>query len=145
MNTCLNRAALALKNPILAATIAGLGLFAVQGHAKDSPLATYRCVVSGQAEQCHTSESMSDVRIEKQLVLGPYARYLFYRGESTRAAAARAQAVGEQVVERTVRITKRELGASQRYQRAIAGSAESDYILQTVSEVAIDASAIGSD
>lgn len=145
MNTYLNRSALALKNPILAATIAGLGLFPMQGHAKDSPLATYRCVVSGQAEQCHPSESLSDVRIEKQLVLGPYARYLVYRGESTRAAAARAQALGEKIVERTVRITKRELGAFQRYQRAIGGSAESDYILQTVSEVAIDASAIGSD
>ncbi len=110
MNTYMNRASLALKNPILAATIAGLGLFSVQAHAKDSPLTTYRCVVSGQANQCHPSESTSDVRIEKQIVLGPYARYLVYRGESTRAAAAKAQAVGEQTVERTVRITKRELG-----------------------------------
>lgn len=145
MNTCMNRASLALKNPILAATIAGLGLFSVQAHAKDSPLATYRCVVSGQANQCHPSESTSDVRIEKQIVLGPYARYLVYRGESTRAAAAKAQAVGEQTVERTVRITKRELGAFQRYQRAIGGIAESDYIHETVSEVAVDASAIRSD
>ena len=128
MNTYISRAALALKNPILAATIAGLGLFPLQGNAKDSPLATYRCVVSGQADQCHPSESTSDVRIEKQLVLGPYARYLVYRGESARAAAARAQALGEQTVERTVRITKRELDAFRRYQRAVGGLAESDYL-----------------
>ncbi|EWS57030.1 hypothetical protein [Methylibium sp. T29] len=145
MNTYISRAALALKNPILAATIAGLGLFPLQGNAKDSPLATYRCVVSGQADQCHPSESTSDVRIEKQLVLGPYARYLVYRGESARAAAARAQALGEQTVERTVRITKRELDAFRRYQRAVGGLAESDYIYETVSEVAVDASAVQSD
>ena len=145
MNTYISRAALALKNPILAATIAGLGLFPLQGNAKDSPLATYRCVVSGQADQCHPSESTSDVRIEKQLVLGPYARYLVYRGESARAAAARAQALGEQTVERTVRITKSELDAFRRYQRAVGGLAESDYIYETVSEVAVDASAVQSD
>lgn len=145
MNTYISRAALALKNPILAATIAGLGLFPLQGNAKDSPLATYRCVVSGQADQCHPSESTSDVRIEKQLVLGPYARYLVYRGESARAAAARAQALGEQTVERTVRITKRELDAFRRYQRAVGGLAESDYIYETVSAVAVDASAVQSD
>lgn len=145
MNTYISRAALALKNPILAATIAGLGLFPLQGNAKDSPLATYRCVVSGQADQCHPSESTSDVRIEKQLVLGPYARYLVYRGESARAAAARAQALGEKTVERTVRITKRELDAFRRYQRAVGGLAESDYIYETVSEVAVDASAVQSD
>lgn len=145
MNTHLNRSALALKNPILAATIAGLGLFPMPGHAKDSPLATYRCVVSGQAEQCHPSESLSDVRIEKQLVLGPYARYLVYRGESTRAAATRAQALGEQIAERTVRITRRELDAFQRYQRAVGGFAESAYIYETVSEVAVDARALRPD
>lgn len=145
MNTYISRTAHALKNPILAATIAGLGLFPVQGNAKDSPLATYRCVVSGQANQCHPSESMSDVRIEKQFVLGPYARYLVYRGESTRAAATRAQALGEQTAERTVRITRRELDAFQRYQRAVGGFAESDHIYETVSEVPVDASAIRSD
>ncbi|MFG5407240.1 hypothetical protein ABXN37_02985 [Piscinibacter sakaiensis] len=145
MNTYTSRAALSLKTPILAATIASLGLFPVQGDAKDSPLATYRCVVSGQANQCHPSESTSDVRIEKQLVLGPYARYLVYRGESTRAAAARAQALGEQTVERTVRITKRELDAFRRYQRAVGGLAESDYIYETVSEVAVDAGVVQAD
>lgn len=145
MNTYISRTAHALKSPILAATIAGLGLFPVQGNAKDSPLATYRCVISGQANQCHPSGSMSDVRIEKQLVLGPYARYLVYRGESARAAATRAQALGEQTAERTVRITRRELDAFQRYQRAVGGFAESDYIYETVSEVPVDASAVRSD
>lgn len=63
MNTHVNRAARALMSPILAATIAGFGFFPVQSSAKDSPLATYRCVVSGQASQCHPAELVSDVRI----------------------------------------------------------------------------------
>lgn len=145
MNTHVNRAARALMSPILAATIAGFGFFPVQSGAKDSPLATYRCVVSGQASQCHPAELVSDVRIERQLVLGPYARYLVYRGESTRAAAVRAQELGEQAVERVVRITRRELGAFERYQRAIGHSAASDYIQETVSEVTVDAASLGSD
>ena len=145
MNTHVNRAARALMSPILAATIAGFGFFPVQSSAKDSPLATYRCVVSGQASQCHPAESVSDVRIERQLVLGPYARYLVCRGESTRAAAVRAQELGEQAVERVVRITRRELGAFERYQRAIGHSAASDYIQETVSEVTVDAASLGSD
>src|SRR5574343_1893558 len=142
MNTHVNRAARALMSPILAATIAGFGFFPVQSSAKDSPLATYRCVVSGQASQCHPAESVSDVRIERQLVLGPYARYRVYRGESTRAAAVRAQELGEQAVERVVRITRRELGAFERYQRAIGHSAASDYIQETVSEVTVDAASL---
>lgn len=99
-----------LAHSIGALAIGALGLYPVPVMARHSAVGTYRCAVAGESAQCHPSPAIPDVRIEKEVVLGPYAQYLVSRGESTRAAAARAQESGEPVIERTVRITKQRLG-----------------------------------
>jgi hypothetical protein len=127
-----------LARPALAAAVAVIGWFPAHGMAQDAASATYRCVVQGDTSQCQPSGYASEVRIEKQLVLGPYARYLAQRGENTAAAAAMAQAAGEYAVERTVRITQRHLSGVEKYERWKGGLTVSDTVDETLGEVRVD-------
>lgn len=124
---------------VLAALVAAAGWLPSHSMAYDSSHATYRCVVLGDTSQCRDAKPTPDVRVEKQIVLGPYARYLAYLGENEAVAAAKAQTIGEYAVERTVRITKRNLGDLEKYERVRGGSPASDYVEATLSEVAVDA------
>lgn len=136
MNLSINRAAFA--KPILAAALAVIGSYPVSSFANGDSYSVYRCW-QGDTAQCRSEAPLPDVRVEKRVVLGPYALYLMRLGESREVAATKAQAAGEQLVERTVRITKQELSQAQGYQRVIAGLPTRGYVEQTLSEVAIDA------
>ena len=127
-----------LSKPVVAAALAMLGWLPAQGMAQDASLAAYRCFL-GDTSQCRPSAQKPDVRVEKQIVLGPYARYLAYLGEDEAIAAAKAQAIGEHAVERTVRITKRKVSEIEKYERVRGASTAPDFIEQTLSEVAVDA------
>lgn len=138
MNLAINRASLA--KPILAAALAVVAWYPASSFADNASTSFYRCY-QGDTSQCNNAAPEADVRVEKRLVLGPYALYLTHLGESQEDAALKAQAFGERAVERTVRVTKRELSSSQKYQRVTAGLPTSDYNDETLSEVAVDARA----
>lgn len=139
MNHDTKRSLAALAKPILAATIAVIGWVPIHATAQDASYAKYRCVM-GDTAQCEPSSFTPDVRVEKQLVLGPIATYLVNKNESREAAALKAQELGEYAVERTVRITKRNLSDLEKYERSRGGSTTiSDYNDETLAEVRIDA------
>lgn len=139
MHPDIRRAALA--KPILAAALAVAAWYPASSFADDASYNTYRCE-QGDSSACRKAGPEADVRVEKRLVLGPYALYLAQRGESREDAAAIAQAIGEQAVERTVRITKRELTQAEKYERVTSGLTTSDHLEETLSEVAVDARAL---
>ena len=137
MKLDVNRATLA--KPLLAAAIAVIGWYPAASFADDASINAYRCSRLGDTSQCRTPAPEADVRVETRIVLGPYGRYLVQRGESREAALIQAQAIGEHAIERTSRVTKRDLSQQERYQRVISGLTTSDSIEETLSEVAIDA------
>jgi hypothetical protein len=139
MNFAIDRTTLA--KPLLAAALAVIGWAPATSFAADASYNFYRCY-QGDTSQCKNATPDADVRVEKRLVLGPYAQYLAHLGESQEDAALKAQAAGEQAVERTVRITKQELSPAQKYQRVIDGLTVSNHVEETLSEVAVDARAL---
>jgi hypothetical protein len=128
----------AAARQVLAAAIAVMAWYPALGMAHDASFAKYRCV-QGDTSQCEPASRTPDVRIDKQIVLGPYARYLVHRNESPDAAALKAQAFGEYAIERTVKVTRRNLSHLEKYERARDGLPASDTIDETLAEVPVDA------
>lgn len=96
---------------------------------QDAGYAVYRRAVLGDTS-VSAAATPSWSRVGDSRVLGPYAQYLVYLGQSKADALAQAERAGERAREadRTVAAERPQLDAYELYQRSVLGRSESEIL-----------------
>jgi hypothetical protein len=99
----------------------------------------YRCTVLGDSRACPPPSATPADRVEVQTVVGPYALYLMHLGQNEDSAIKAARASGEVPIQRTVRVTTRQLSARESYERYLGRTTAPVESYQILAEAPVEA------